>query len=53
MTLSVRLADGSVLGTDLFLSEAVDKLNTLSVSDGSIVCLVESSGVVLASIGSA
>lgn len=50
VTLSVRLSDGSVLGADLYLSEATEKLKSLSVSKDSIVCLVESSGSIMASI---
>jgi methyl-accepting chemotaxis protein len=48
VTLSVRLSDGSVLGTDLFLSEMTKELQGLNLSDESIVWLAESNGTVLA-----
>lgn len=48
VTLSVRLSDGSVLGTDLFLSEMTKELQGLNLSDDSIVWLTESNGTVLA-----
>ncbi|WP_455714429.1 methyl-accepting chemotaxis protein [Anaerosporobacter sp.] len=49
VTLSIRLSDGSVLGTDLYLSEMTKELQSLSLSDNSIVWLIESNGTVIAS----
>ncbi|WP_167958488.1 methyl-accepting chemotaxis protein [Anaerosporobacter faecicola] len=49
VTLSVRLEDGSVLGTDLYLSEITEDLQNVMISNGSLVYLVEQNGMILAS----
>lgn len=48
MTLSVRLSDGSVLGTDSFMSGMIKELQNLDLSDDSLVWLMDSNGIVLA-----
>lgn len=49
VTLSVRLSDGSVLGTDLFLAEVAEKIKDNKQLNKSNTWLIESTGMILSS----